>query len=90
MYSPSSSHRRLLNFADCKTISDPAVKKRLTDLTQEALDDGCFGAPWWIITNSKGETESFFGSDRWDHVCDYLGEKFVGYFPAEAQTSSRL
>ena len=66
------------------------MKKRLTDLTQEALDDGCFGAPWWIITNSKGETESFFGSDRWDHVCDFLGEKFVGYFPDEEQISSRL
>jgi len=64
-----------------QTISDPAMKKRLTELTTEALETGCFGGPWMIITNSKGKTDVFFGSDRWDHVCDFLGVEYLGYFP---------
>ena len=68
-----------------KAISDPTMKKKLSDFTQEALDGGAFGAPWWVITNANGETERFFGSDRWDHVCDFLGEKFLGYFPGEGE-----
>ena len=64
-------------------MNDPEVKKRLTDLTKEALDQGCFGAPWWDVTNQKGEREMFFGSDRTEHVCDFMGEKYLGYFPQE-------
>lgn len=68
-------------------MSDPEVKNRLKDLTSEALNDGAFGAPWWKITNSKGETEVFFGSDRWDHVFEFIGEEFLGYFPGEGAKS---
>ena len=57
------------------------MKKKLTESTSEALETGCFGAPWMIVTNSTGETDVFFGSDRWDHVCDFLGVKHLGYFP---------
>jgi 2-hydroxychromene-2-carboxylate isomerase len=58
-------------------------------LTKEALDTGCFGTPWWIITNSEGKTENFFGADRWEHVCDFMGEEFLGYFP-QKKLESRL
>lgn len=42
----------------------PEIKKALTDRTQEAVDRGAFGAPWFWVTNAKGEQEPFFGSDR--------------------------
>lgn len=35
--------------------------KRETDV---ALEKGAFGAPWIWVTNSKGQEEPFFGSDR--------------------------
>jgi 2-hydroxychromene-2-carboxylate isomerase len=62
-------------------VDDVDVKKRLTELTQEALDSGCFGAPWWIIRNARGEEDVFFGSDRWEQIFVFLGEKWVGYNP---------
>jgi len=44
--------------------SDPVFKKKLLDNTQEALDSGAFGCPWFVVTNKKGVKEPFFGSDR--------------------------
>lgn len=40
-------------------------KQLLNDKTKEALDHGAFGCPWFWVTNSKGEEEPFFGSDRY-------------------------
>jgi 2-hydroxychromene-2-carboxylate isomerase len=74
-----------LFWTNCKAISDPVIKKRLTDITQETLDQGCFGAPWTEVTNAKGQTDRFFGSDRWDHICDFLGEEYLGYCPEKHQ-----
>ena len=65
------------------------MKKRLTDLTKEALESGSFGAPWSIVTNESGKTEVFFGSDRWEHICQFLGVEYQGYFPGE-QAQARL
>lgn len=45
------------------------MKDSLKATTQQALDTGAFGAPWMLVTNGKGVTEPFFGSDR------YVGEK---------------
>lgn len=43
----------------------PTYKQKLLDNTQIALDHGAFGAPWFWVENSKGNTEPFFGSDRY-------------------------
>lgn len=44
-------------------------KQRLNDNTKEALESGAFGCPWFVVRNSKGEVEPFFGSDR--YVCSH-------------------
>jgi 2-hydroxychromene-2-carboxylate isomerase len=50
----------------------PEVKERLKQVTQEAIDAGAFGAPTFIVTNSKGERQLFWGSDRFDHIDDFI------------------
>lgn len=40
-------------------------KQKLLDNTKVALEAGAFGCPWFVVTNSKGVTEPFFGSDRY-------------------------
>jgi len=39
-------------------------KNKLIEVTEEALQSGAFGAPWFVVKNAKGEKEPFFGSDR--------------------------
>ncbi|KAF3064976.1 hypothetical protein GL218_01576 [Daldinia childiae] len=49
-------------------------KNTLRETTQRALDQGAFGAPWlWVTSAATGESEPFFGSDRWSHVYAFLG-----------------
>ncbi|KAI1661589.1 thioredoxin-like protein [Daldinia decipiens] len=49
-------------------------KNALRETTQRALDQGAFGAPWlWVTNAATGESEPFFGSDRWSHVYAFLG-----------------
>jgi glutathione S-transferase kappa 1 len=63
-------------------------KQRLNDNTKDALESGAFGCPWFVVRNSKGEVEPFFGSDRyvWTHFpgnfYDYQAPSCRG--PAEA------
>ncbi len=45
--------------------NSPPYKQRLNDNTKEALDLGAYGCPWFIVRNSKGSEEPFFGSDRY-------------------------
>lgn len=40
------------------------IKDVLKNKTQEALDQGAFGAPWMWVTNEARVSEPFFGSDR--------------------------
>lgn len=46
------------------------VLSKNTDL---ALADGAFGLPWFVATNSKGETETFWGVDHMGQVTEHLG-----------------
>lgn len=51
-------------------------KDKLTANTKDALEQGAFGAPWFKLTNSKGEVEPLFGSDRFHFMWDFLGIDF--------------
>lgn len=44
--------------------NDKKWKDALLAKTQEALDRGSFGAPWFWVVNKNGEESMFFGSDR--------------------------
>ncbi|OTA94543.1 hypothetical protein M434DRAFT_394600 [Hypoxylon sp. CO27-5] len=49
-------------------------KNVLRQTTQTALKRGAFGAPWlWVTNEGTKESEPFFGSDRWNHVYEFLG-----------------
>jgi glutathione S-transferase kappa 1 len=66
---PSRSSGRLFRAEDvdaiAKGMASPEIKDALRATTQQALDQGAFGAPWMWVTNSAGVTEPFFGSDRY-------------------------
>ncbi|KKY19887.1 putative dsba family oxidoreductase [Diplodia seriata] len=66
---------------DVKRIIEGAstaeYKKKLSDNTQKALDQGAFGCPWFWVRNDKGEEEPFFGSDRFHFMWQYLGIPFT-------------
>lgn len=49
------------------------VKKLLAEKTNEAMDAGAFGLPWFVATNSKGEKEGFWGFDHIGQMVDHLG-----------------
>ena len=49
------------------------IKQLLTQRTEEALDSGAFGLPWFKATNSKGEVEYYWGFDHLGQVCNHLG-----------------
>jgi 2-hydroxychromene-2-carboxylate isomerase len=50
-----------------RLVSDEAVKQRLKDNTEEALQRGVFGAPTFFVGS-----EMFFGQDRLDFVAEAL------------------
>ncbi|KAL7950428.1 thioredoxin-like protein [Trichoderma barbatum] len=52
------------------------MKDVLMATTQRAVDQGAFGAPWFWVTNAKGEQEPFFGSDRFHHIYKFLDIPF--------------
>ncbi|XP_019628094.1 PREDICTED: glutathione S-transferase kappa 1-like [Branchiostoma belcheri] len=59
------------------TIKDQAVKDRLRQTTQTALDHGAFGSPT-IVAHIDGKPQMFFGSDRLELMAHMLGEKWHG------------
>ncbi|KAF2142024.1 uncharacterized protein K452DRAFT_270732 [Aplosporella prunicola CBS 121167] len=48
------------------------IKQKLIDTTQQALDRGAFGCPWFWVRNEKNEEEPFFGSDRFHFMWRFL------------------
>lgn len=58
------------------------VKDRLKAVTEEALESGAYGMPWFRVKNAKsGETDVFFGSDRFDAIAYFLGLHYSGPQP---------
>jgi 2-hydroxychromene-2-carboxylate isomerase len=47
-------------------------KELLAKNTDKVLADGAFGLPWFVATNSKGETEAFWGVDHLAQVTEHL------------------
>ncbi|KAK2070646.1 hypothetical protein P8C59_005123 [Phyllachora maydis] len=74
---PARSARLLFTAQEVHVIvraaSSQNMKDALTATTQEALGRGAFGCPWLWVTNAAGESEPFFGSDRFHFVYDFLG-----------------
>lgn len=48
-------------------MQDPAIKERLRDATQQAMDKGVFGSPFFIV-----DGEPFWGNDRLGEVREWL------------------
>ncbi|KAL4890955.1 thioredoxin-like protein [Aspergillus ambiguus] len=54
-------------------MNQPDTKAILSGNTDRAFTSGAFGIPWFECTNSKGETEGFWGIDHLGQVVDFLG-----------------
>lgn len=54
-------------------VGEQEFKQKLLDRTQEAVDKGAYGAPWFWVRNGKGAEEPFFGSDRFHYMWEFLG-----------------
>ena len=59
-----------------RLMATKEYKDKLTANTKTALDQGAFGAPWFWLTNDKGESEPLFGSDRWAYMFRFVGVEF--------------
>lgn len=54
-------------------IADPQVKKMLSANSEQAMEEGAFGLPWFVCENGKGEKEAFWGVDHLGQVVEFLG-----------------
>lgn len=54
-------------------IKSEEAKKTLRRNSEEAFQAGAFGLPWYVATNEKGETQSFWGVDSVGKVLEHLG-----------------
>jgi len=61
-----------------ESIKSPDVKDLLKQNTQHAIEQGCFGLPFYLVHLPNGKTEPMFGSDRLFLLADYLDEKWPG------------
>uniref|UniRef100_A0A0N4ZUE3 Glutathione S-transferase kappa n=1 Tax=Parastrongyloides trichosuri TaxID=131310 RepID=A0A0N4ZUE3_PARTI len=54
------------------------VKDLIKKNTDEAINDGAFGAPWIKVEREDGQSHSFFGSDRMPQICYFIDKPFIG------------
>ncbi|CAG8090075.1 unnamed protein product [Penicillium salamii] len=54
-------------------MNNPEIKALLISNTDRSFNSGAFGLPWFECTNSRGETEGFWGVDHIGQVADFLG-----------------
>ena len=55
--------------------ANPQYRAILMRNTEEALNFGAYGVPFWRVTKDsppETETETFFGSDRFHHIAAFL------------------
>jgi 2-hydroxychromene-2-carboxylate isomerase len=53
-------------------MGQPDVKSLLMSNTDRAFQEGAFGLPWFVCTDSNGKTEGFWGVDHLGQVADFL------------------
>nr|QCC20787.1 glutathione S-transferase kappa 1 [Clarias magur] len=63
-----------------KLAKSQAVKDKLKQVTQEAIDHKAFGFPL-IVCHVDGKSLVFFGSDRFELMAHCIGEKWLGPQP---------
>ncbi|KAL7820247.1 thioredoxin-like protein [Trichoderma aethiopicum] len=73
-----SDSRKLFTEDEVERImqSRGSMKDVLLATTKRAVELGAFGAPWFWVTNGRGEQEPFFGSDRFNHIYKFLDVPF--------------
>ncbi|OHE94636.1 DSBA-like thioredoxin domain-containing protein [Colletotrichum orchidophilum] len=87
---------RLFSEADVKKILQGAGSQEIKDSvkakTQEAIDHGAFGAPWFWAVNDQGKGEPFFGSDRFHFIYEYLSVPYqdIAILPPRGKTETKL
>ncbi|KAF2399388.1 DSBA family oxidoreductase [Trichodelitschia bisporula] len=70
-----------------KAGTSPEYKQKLSKITGRLVESGAYGCPWFEVTNSKGKTEPFFGSDRWHYMYQFLDLPFQDIaLPEKPQT----
>ncbi|TQN71325.1 Glutathione s-transferase kappa 2, partial [Colletotrichum shisoi] len=76
-YPQGDAGGRLFSEAEVRKILEGAATQEAKDAvkarTQEAVERGAFGAPWFWAVNDAGMGEPFFGSDRFPFLYDHLG-----------------
>ncbi|ODA80067.1 hypothetical protein RJ55_03025 [Drechmeria coniospora] len=70
--------RKLFSDDDVRAIMEGrgGMRDRLKQETGRALELGAFGTPWIWVTNADGQSEPFFGSDRFGQIYSFLGIAF--------------
>jgi 2-hydroxychromene-2-carboxylate isomerase len=66
-------------------LGSEEIKEALKSNTDQAFKDGCFGVPFFIAINSKGERDALWGVDHFGVLMDHLGlevERKEGAFKA--------
>lgn len=72
---PTQLLRTLLTVDTPVSCDVSVLRTQLKQNTQEALDAGAFGVPFWIVECGDGNdkrTETFFGSDRFHHMARFI------------------
>ena len=70
--------------------STPKYKEMLSAQTKKAVELGAFGAPFFWMTNDKGESEPLFGSDRWAYMFDFMGVEISDLYIKDKHKDSKL
>ncbi|GKT44054.1 glutathione S-transferase kappa 1 [Colletotrichum spaethianum] len=74
---PGDTKDRLFSEADVRRILEGAATQEIKDSvktkTQEAIERGAFGAPWFWVVNEEGKGVPIFGSDRFHDMYEHLG-----------------
>ncbi|KHN99571.1 Dihydrofolate reductase [Metarhizium album ARSEF 1941] len=83
---------KLFTEADVDRIMDgrASMKNKLAEDTGRVAESGAFGCPWFLVTNSKGETQPVFGSDRFNHIYMHLGIPFQDVAILPPPSASKL